>query len=179
MKEIEFIQFNEHNFFEHSLDQFIRTQSVTRCYRNTETGYALQSVRYTEGWNICEKRNLAHTIRSGIKNGNIAIGALHNREIVGFIYLINRRFGSENQYIDLAEFYVSKPYRRLGIGESLFKLACTQAKNCNATKLYISAHSAQESIAAYVKYGCTFACEIQKEFAEREPFDLQLEYDLL
>ena len=48
----------------------------------------------------------------------------------------------------------------------------------NGEKIYVSAHSAEESIAAYIKYGCVFAEEPDPAHIENEPFDLQLEYDL-
>ena len=48
----------------------------------------------------------------------------------------------------------------------------------SASKLYISAHSARESIAAYRKYGCINAEEINEALAEKEPCGLQLEFQL-
>ena len=60
----------------------------------------------------------------------------------------------------------------------LFEQICVKAKEFGAKKLYISAHSAEESINAYKKYGCVFAEEPNKAHMEKESFDLQLEYKL-
>ncbi len=178
MTEIKYELLDEHNFNINSLDDFKRYQEVNECYRLKDNGYALLPVKYTEDWSIEELRKLSGKIAKGLNNGNIALGAFANGKIVGFAYIDKTLFGSNGQYIDLAEFYVSTPYRNMGIGRRLFNMASIKAKRLGASKLYISAHSAKESVAAYLSYGCVFAEEINEELAKKEPFDLQLEYVL-
>ncbi len=166
---------NEENFTESSLDKFIRRQEVFRCWRKINGKYMLTPVHYIEDWNLSELRSLAKTIGNGIADGGAAFGAFDGNGPVGFAYLDGMPFGSRKQYLDLAEFYVSAPYRRLGIGRKLFSLICKEAKERGAEKLYISAHSAEESVKAYKSYGCVPAQEINTVLAEKEPCDLQLE----
>ncbi len=161
-----------------NLDSFERLQHVEECWRKEDGEYKLLPVKYTEDWSLSEKRELAQRISDGLASGNIAFGAVINGEVAGFAYLDTRLFGSKSQYMDLAEFYVSAPYRRTGIGRRLFETACRAAFRRGAAKLYISAHSAKESIAAYKSYGCVPAEEVNEELAEKEPCDLQLEYAL-
>ena len=73
---------------------------------------------------------------------------------------------------------MSPPYRRRGIGEKLLALACQGARELGAEQLYISAHSARASIAAYRKYGCVEAEEVHQFLAEKEPCDMQMEFRL-
>lgn len=160
------------------LDNFQRLQEVYKCWRKIDGEFKLIAVRYTEDWNLSERRKLAEKVLAGISRSDIAYGAIMEGEIIGFAFLDSALFGSKNQYVDLAEFYVSAPYRRMGIGKKLFGMACAGAKELGATKLYISAHSAEDSIAAYHSYGCIYAEEINRELAEKEPCDLQLEYSL-
>ena len=87
-------------------------------------------------------------------------------------------FGGEQKYLDLTSIHVSEDMRGMGIGKALFLSAKEWAKNMGAGKLYISAHSPKESIAAYKSYGCVPAEEVNEELAEKEPCDLQLEYAL-
>jgi hypothetical protein len=47
-----------------------------------------------------------------------------------------------------------------------------------AQKLYISAHSSQESQAFYKAMGCVEAMEYNKRLVSEEPCDCQLEYNL-
>ena len=65
-----------------------------------------------------------------------------------------------------------------GIGRALFRLTCREARALGAERLYISAHSAQETIAAYRAFGCVEAEEINWTLAKKEPCDVQLEYVL-
>ncbi len=175
---IKYVELTENNFNVNSLDGFIRRQKVSECWRRDGEDYALKPVSYIEDWSLEERRQMAEKILNALKDGSAAFGAVCGNEIVGFALINAGVFGSENQYIDLEEFYVSEPFRREGIGKALFNLACGAAKNFGAVKLYISAHSAMDSIAAYKSYGCVFAKEVNKILAEKEPFDLQLEFML-
>jgi len=178
MENIIYVELTADNFYFNSLDNFERRQIVKNCWRKVGDGYTLTSVAYIEEWSLSERRELAEKILHCVSSGSVAYGAMENNSIVGFALIIDKRFGSKNQYVDLAEFYVSEPYRRKGIGKVLFQMACAAAKKFGGKKLYISAHSAEESIAAYKSYGCTLAKEINKTLAEKEPCDLQLEFEL-
>ena len=175
---IVFAQLNCGNFDKYSLDGFILNQKVTRCWRKVDGFYKLQPVSYTEEWSLAERRKMADKIINGINNGSAAFAAVTDDTVIGFALLCGGLFGSGSQYTDLAEFYISEPYRRNGIGKKLFEAACCEAKKRGAKKIYISAHSAEESIAAYKKYGCVLAAEPDVAHILKEPFDLQLEYDL-
>lgn len=160
--QIEYVELNKDNFNTYSLDDFDRRQVV----------------EYVEEWSIVDKRKLAVRMLEGIAFGKFLVGAMSGGKIVGFAFVDNNIFGNKEKYIDLIEFYVSAAYRRRGIGERLFRIACNFARQAGAAKLYVSAHSAEESIAAYVKYGCELAQELNADLAEKEPCDVPLEFDL-
>lgn len=63
-------------------------------------------------------------------------------------------------------------------GKKLFRLACEEAGNSGAKKLYISAYSSEESQAACRKLGCVEAAEINRKIAENELSDIQMKYVL-
>lgn len=173
-----FLKLNNNNFNLYSLKNFVRRQEVSRCWRRINDKYTLTPVHYIEDWDSNELHTITEKILNEINNGSLAYAAIFCGDIVGFALLENKLFGSRKQYVNLAEFYVSAPYRKMGIGKKLFSLICNAAVLLGAEKLYISAHSAEESIAAYKSYGCTFAEETNYYLAEKEPFDLQLEYSL-
>ena len=175
---IRIIRLHTGNFREDSLDAFLLRQRVTRCWRKDGDAYTLRPVRYTEDWDPAARRDKARQILAALHTGAAAFAAVAERTVIGFALVAHELFGNAGQYADLAEFYVSAPFRRRGIGQRLFKEACAAAKAAGAKKLYVSAHSAEESLAAYVKYGCVFAEEPDAAHAEKEPYDLQLEYDL-
>ena len=97
---------------------------------------------------------------------------------MGFAYLKTPLFGIGSRYAELSRFHVSEPWRGRGIGRALFAMACRGARELGAEKLYISAHSAREPMAAYRSLGCVEAVEINRALAEKEPCDVQMEYPL-
>lgn len=178
VQNIEIVQASAQTFKLDSLDKFVLNQVVRHCYRKCNGEYKLLPVEYVEDWDFSTKRKIAEKLIKEMSAGSVLLTALKDNEVIGFALITNVLFGRKKQYIDLAEFYVSKPFRRCGIGQKLFEHSCLQAKKSGGEKLYISAHSAEESISAYKKYGCTFAKEIDSVHAQNEPFDLQLEFDL-
>lgn len=176
MDNIAYSIISEENFSLTSLDEFIRRQEVRECWRRVDGQWKLLPIAYVEDWDLEARRLRAGRILRGIRSGGAAFGAWSGGNVVGFARLALPRFGSADQYIDLAQLHVSEPFRRRGVGGSLFRLACQGARELGAKKLYISAHSARESVAAYRKYGCVLAEEVNQILAEKEPCDVQMEF---
>ena len=169
---------DNHNFTGHSLDDFVRHQAVTECWRKTENGWKLVPNAYEENWSQAQCRKMAEEVVHGINVDQTGFGAFDGERIVGFATVSHRIFGVTAKYVQLVCFQISEEYRRQGIGRRLFSLACEEARQLSADKLYISAHSSKESQAAYRAFGCSFAEEINEKLAAAEPFDVQMEYRL-
>lgn len=178
MNDIKYNKLTDKYFSKYSLDDFIRHQEVTECWRRSDAGLILTPVSFVEDWDRQKCREVAESILDGISGSGFAYGAFCDNRIAGYIYVSTEFFGSEGQYIELEMFHVSEPFRRMGIGRELFRLACEEAGKLGAKKLYISAHSSKESQAAYRAIGCVEAEEINREIAESEPCDIQMEYKL-
>lgn len=86
--------------------------------------------------------------------------------------------GSRNQYLQLSNLHVSAEYRGRGIGRLLFRAACRRAAELRAERLYISAHSAEETQAFYRALNCTEAEKLMPDLFELEPCDCHLEFRL-
>lgn len=166
------------NFTAASLDGFIRRQEVTHCWRKRDGRWTLLPIAYVEDWDLEDRRRRAEDVLRCVENGSPAYGAWAGDGLIGLAQLALPRFGRRGQYIDLARFHVSLPYRGRGIGRALFRLACQGARELGAERLYISAHSAQETMAAYHALGCVEAEEIYWPLAKKEPCDVQLEFRL-
>lgn len=178
MKEIKYEKMSSENFNEFSLDKFVRHQEVKECWRNIDGEWKLIQNEFTEDWPLEKCRSIAKNISGNLNGTMIDYAAFDGNDVVGYITLGTDFFGSQKQYLELVEFQVSEPYRRQGIGRNLFKILCDKARELNAKKIYISAHSSKESQAAYRKLGCTYAEEINQINVENEPCDVQMEYVL-
>ena len=169
---------DNHNFTGHSLDGFIRRQCVEACWRKIGGDWKLVPNAYVEDWSPVQCRVTAEEVLRHLNLDQTGFGAFDGERIIGFATVAHRVFGHAARYVQLVCLQVSEEYRRQGIGRKLFSLACEEARRLGADKLYISAHSSQESQAAYRALGCSFAEEINEELAAAEPFDVQMEYRL-
>lgn len=178
MDEITYLPLTPENFTPLSLETFLRRQHVRQCWRREEGALVLRPVEYVEDWTPAKRRGVAAEVLACVNTGGAAFGAFAQGKVVGFATLSGKPLGSRGQYADLALFYVSEPFRGQGVGGALFRMACDAARERGAEKLYISAHSAAEVMAAYWALGCVEAEEPDPRHAAAEPCDVQLEYPL-
>ncbi|MDR1533208.1 MAG: GNAT family N-acetyltransferase [Clostridiales bacterium] len=161
------------------LDAFNRYQEVKKCWRKQNNEWILIDNHFIEDWDDAKKKKLAALyLPSIIKRGGTVCGAFDKDKLIGFFALAGNFIGSRQQYIWLISLHVSYEYRRKGIGKELFLRCVDAAKKSGAEKLYISAHSAQESQAFYCAMGCVETEEIIPELYAAEPCDVHMEYAL-
>lgn len=157
---------------------FDRTQVVRRCWRKERGEWRLKDIAFEEHWNAADFVKLTEELRRIAREGGAVLAALEQGRMTGFAAVPSRRFGSSAQYVQLAELYVSAESRGQGLGRALFVRACEAASALGARKLYISAHSSEETQAFYRRMGCVEAREYDPELTALEPCDCQMEYEL-
>ena len=178
MEEIRIERLTEDNFNLYSLDNFIRHQVVTECWRKVDGQWMVLPIAFVEEWGLDKCREEALAIANNLHGKMIDYGAYKDEHLLGYITVGTERIGTEKQYVQLVTFQVSEPYRGMGVGGKLFDRAVETARELGAKKLYISAHSSKESQAAYNALGCVHAMETIPWIADEEPCDVQLEYVL-
>ncbi|MBM7558403.1 GNAT family N-acetyltransferase [Marinitoga litoralis] len=156
------------------LDNFNRFQETKFMYKDNE----IIENHFIDDWTLQDKRNRALSLINTVKDGGIVVGVFENNNLIGFGKIPNKFLGEKNEYLELDSFHVSKEYRNKGIGKKLFLMLAKLAKEKGAKKLYIGAHPSIETQAFYRKMGCVPAKEIIREIYDREPLDIQLEFDL-
>ena len=160
---------DSNNFTRNSLDDFVRHQTVTECWRKINDDWRLVPNVFEENWSPEQCREIAEDVVQHISLDQTGFGAFDGGRIIGFAIVSHRIFGTASRYVQLVCFQISEEYRRQGIGRKLFSLACEEARRLGAEKLYISAHSSKESQAAYRALGCTPAEEVNEGLAAAEP----------
>ena len=166
------------NFHIDSLDSYVRRQTIQEIWRQVDGVWQLVPHSFVDDWDPGKRSKVAAEVLDGLRSGELAYGAFDGDALAGFALLSLKRFGSCEQYVQLKLLQISAPYRGKGIGRRLFELCANAARACGAKKLYISAHPSKESQAAYRRFGCTYASEVDEALAAAEPFDVQMEFTL-
>ena len=162
------------------LRDFERRQQVTRCWRREEGRWVIRDDPFVDQWSEEDYAFLVQCLRRTVQTGGAVFGALaEGGKAKGFASVEPQSLGARGQYRDLSSLHVSEELRGRGIGKKLFALAADWARSHGAEKLYISSHSAVETQAFYRAMGCAEAQEYNAEHVQKEPFDCQLEYDLM
>ncbi len=118
-------------------------------------------------------------IERTIIDQGFALGVFHeDGSMVGFVTLNKEIFGEKSNYVLLDQLFISKPYRKKGIGKQLIEFCTHKARSFGADKIYICAGSSKDTIAFYKALGCQEAMETNEVLLESDPRDIHLEYVL-
>ena len=179
MELINYRELKKHEINETLFENFNRYQEVKKCWRKENGEWVLKDISFTEQWSLEEYKILISYLHNTAKTGGVVIGVFNNNVLVGFASVENQPFGLKKEYLQLSSIHISYESRGMGIGRNLFIVAAKRAKEIGAKKLYISAHSSQETQIFYKTMGCIEAMEYNEKLVNEEPCDCQLEYKLL
>lgn len=160
------------------LDRFERYQEVSRWWRRVDDQWVLVDSPSVSDWDLSKRRRVTQELLTCARSGGVVFGARCPGGIIGFASLQPTPFGRSLAYRQMSLLQVSNGYRRSGVGKRLFELVVSRARSIGAKKIYISAHSAETSVAFYRAMGCVEAEEVNPKLAAKEPLDCQMEYVL-
>lgn len=109
-----------------------------------------------------------------LKNGGTAFGAYNGDKLVGFGVLAHKFRGKENNQLQIDLMYVTREYRRQGIGSQILDALSKVAIQKGAKYLYISSTETNSAVKFYSSYGSTITSEIDEELFEKEPYDIHM-----
>lgn len=159
----------------HNFDRF---QPVEQAWRQVDGRWEVGGVYYTDRWSDEKLKAICENWRRLLTSGGQVWGMFLDGRMKGFSAVAGRLAGSRKQYADMTSLHVSSDCRGMGLGRELFRKAAESGRELGAEKLYISAHSAVDSMAFYHAMGCVEAQEYDPYHVEEEPSDCQLEYVL-
>lgn len=90
----------------------------------------------------------------------------------------NEFIGRNKDQLNLTGLWVSKQYRKMGIGKALVELVKNKAREMGARKLYVSATPSQNTVKFYMNRGFRLAKEINEKLFELEPEDIHMTFSL-
>lgn len=158
------------------LDRFDRFQEVTHCWRKQENQWKLLPIAFTEQWDDEELRQTSLDLKRIAQEGAVFAAFPDGAACpAAFAAVEGEPIGSRLQYLVLHYLYTDARFRSQGLGTRLMELACAYGREQKIEKLYISAHSSEESQRFYRRMGCVEAEEIDPHLYELEPCDCHLE----
>ena len=119
---------------------------------------------------------------SSKNNGGAAVphpsicSATQDADLIGISVLDNQFLGPEKNQLQLKFLHVSRPYRKSGVGKTLFVRAAETARSLGAEKLYISATPSENTVHFYQGLGCVVMDEVDPVLFQLEPEDIHFEY---
>ncbi|NWJ48379.1 MAG: GNAT family N-acetyltransferase [Chloroflexi bacterium] len=156
-----------------------RSEVVEEIYYNQDGTLDLkQEFCDMPGFAPGELDKLVRRIYALYDEGGTVLGAFEGNTIAGIAALEVKFRGSDRDTMNLLALFVSKPYRRQGIGRWLVEGIAQKAWDMGATKLYISATPSRNTVQFYMGIGAQLASEIDPELFELEPLDIHLELDI-
>lgn len=168
-------QLNKSDLTNDLFSYFDRYQEITHCWRLENGEWLLKKAAFIEQWDSKDYESLINYLINTLETGGVVMGVFEKGILRGFSSVESEWLGTQNQYLQLSSLHVSYGYRGKGLGKELFKYSLEEAKKLGAEKLYISANSAEETMAFYNKMGCKETDEYIEKIAAEEPFDCQLE----
>jgi GNAT superfamily N-acetyltransferase len=109
-----------------------------------------------------------------VQQGGYAVGAFSGRKLVGFGVLAHKFRGENMDRLQVDLMYVSRGYRRQGIGRRIMNELSEEARRRGAKYLYISSTETRSAVSFYRSQGCRITEEIDQELFEKEPKDIHM-----
>ncbi|XID94934.1 GNAT family N-acetyltransferase [Paenibacillaceae bacterium WGS1546] len=109
-----------------------------------------------------------------IQNGGLAVGAFSGSKLAGFGVLAHKFRGIDRDRLQVDLMYVSREYRRQGIGTRILTQLGEEARSRGAKYLYISSTETRSAVSFYKSQGSQITNEVDQELYDMEPQDIHM-----
>lgn len=127
------------------------------------------------GWPRGEAEKYTPILEACHDRGGWLYGLFDDQRLIGAAVLDSRFIGKDGDQLQLEFLHVGRAHRHRGWGRHLFRLACAEAAQRGAKRLYISATPSVHTIDFYLRLGCTVTAEPDPALLALEPEDIHLE----
>ncbi|MFF2089527.1 GNAT family N-acetyltransferase [Paenibacillus sp. NPDC058174] len=129
-------------------------------------------------WEEEHYREIIERYEFELSNGGTAYGAYDGDKLIGFGVLAHKFRGKDQRQLQLDLMYVSRNYRRQGIGSRIFHELSQVAIEKGAAQLYISATETESAVKFYTSRGSALTSELDEELFRKEPNDIHMTKEL-
>lgn len=154
------------------IDRSETIELIYKCKEGVLEG--IQSGHECPNWKEDNYQEIISRYEYELTNGGTAFGAFDGDILVEFGVLAHKFRGSENNQLQIDLMYVTRNYRRQGIGRQIIDLLSKVAIEKGAKYLYISSTETESAVKFYSSCGSTITSEIDEELFEKEPYDIHM-----
>ena len=157
------------------LSEIDRTETIEYIYHYKQGRLELVKEFYQiPKWSQDQVQEHVSTLNDIDRKGGFIFGAFDGSALVGIISLENEFIGRNKDQLNLVGLWVSRNYRKLGVGKILVELVKEKAKEMGAKKLYVSATPSENTVNFYMNRGFDLAKEVNERLYELEPEDIHM-----
>jgi len=125
-------------------------------------------------WNEDLLKEMQERFLFELNNGGTAIGAFDGETLIGFGVLASKFRGRNKDQLQVDLMYVSRNYRRQGIGTKILYELSNEARSRGAKYLYISSTETRSAVSFYKSQGSLLTDELDEELFNKEPKDIHM-----
>ncbi|WP_434751532.1 GNAT family N-acetyltransferase [Paenibacillus amylolyticus] len=157
------------------LHEVDRSEYIDLIYEVTEQGLVEHKQDHEcANWDQEQLQEIQDRYIYELQQGGMAYGAFDGVRLVGFGVLAHQFRGKEQNQLQLDLMYVSKAYRRQGIGKEILVFLSEEARKRGAKSLYISSTETRSAVSFYQSQGSEMAGELDEELYTKEPNDIHM-----
>ncbi|WP_237391678.1 GNAT family N-acetyltransferase [Paenibacillus dendrobii] len=164
--------------------QIHETELIRQIDRSETIGkiYAMQDGRLQDiasghecpTWNEAQTAEMMERFSKMLRGGGIAYGAFDGDTLAGFGVLGHQFRGENLDRLQVDLMYVSRSYRRQGIGSRIMEELSREAKERGASYLYISSTETESAVNFYMAGGGEITDQVDEELFRLEPEDIHM-----
>ncbi|MFS0838763.1 GNAT family N-acetyltransferase [Paenibacillus sp. 1P03SA] len=152
-----------------------RSETIERIYTyKNEVLEETKTDHECSNWEEEDYSSIISRYERELQNGGTAFGAYDGATLVGFGVLANKFRGREKDRLQIDLMYVSRNYRRQGIGRRIMDELSKAAIDKGAKYLYISSTETESAVNFYRSCGSAITPEVDEELFEKEPCDIHM-----
>ncbi|NMM51103.1 GNAT family N-acetyltransferase [Paenibacillus aquistagni] len=125
-------------------------------------------------WDEDTLREIQTRYEEELSHGGAAYGAYDGEKLVGFGVLAHKWRGDSQDQLQLDLMYVSRTYRRQGIGSRIIQLLEDEARRRGAKWLYISSTETESAVSFYKRHSGQITEQVDRELYDKEPLDIHM-----
>lgn len=157
------------------LAEIDRSEVISLIYATEEGRLTATTVNYEcPTWDEAALKILQARFIQVLEQGGAAIGAFSGTMLAGFGVLGHEWRGADHDQLQVDLLYVSRPFRRQGIGSRIMELLAGEARQRGARYLYVSATETGSAVNFYQSRGSYIAQLPDPELLALEPKDIHL-----